>query len=241
MLTLSLKIVKVRPKDKEWMTGHIHYLINRRDRLYRKYKKSKSENNHILLKQPQVEVCTAIDIAKSAYFSKLTARMSDPETAPKAYHQLCKRVLFGQSRAAIPPLIDRGKVLSDSESKSNLLNDFFSQNSNLDPEPKGFALLSVQVRPHPHLRTIEFTPTKVYTVLKELKINKANGPNNISNRILKETSEVMAVPLSKLFNKILISGFPRIWKKKSQCHSDTQKNLISKVKKIIVRYLSLAV
>ncbi len=27
------KIVQVGPKDKEWMTGYIHYLINRRDRL----------------------------------------------------------------------------------------------------------------------------------------------------------------------------------------------------------------
>ena len=103
-------------------------------------------------------------------------------------------------------------MFSDSESKANLLNDFFSQTSNLGPEPEGFALPPVQVRLHPHLSTIEFTPTKVYKVLKELKINKANGPDNISNRILKETAEVMAVPLSKLFNKILISGFPRIWK-----------------------------
>ena len=146
---------------RRWISGHIHYLINGRDCLYRKYKKSKSENNHILLKQSRVEVRTAINIAKSAYFSKLTAQMSDPETASKTYHKLCKRFMFGKSQAAIPPFIDRGKVFSDSESKANLLNDFFSQNSNLGPEPEGFALPPVQIRLPPHLSTIEFTPTKV--------------------------------------------------------------------------------
>lgn len=45
------KILKVRPKDKEWMTRHIHHLINPRNRLYRKYKKTKSANDNTLPKQ----------------------------------------------------------------------------------------------------------------------------------------------------------------------------------------------
>ena len=35
------RIIKIRPRDKEWMTPHIRYLLNTRDRLYRRYSKSK--------------------------------------------------------------------------------------------------------------------------------------------------------------------------------------------------------
>ncbi len=41
--------------------------------------------------------------------------------------------MFGRAQIAIPPLIDRGKLFSEWESKANLFSDFFSRNSNLDP------------------------------------------------------------------------------------------------------------
>ena len=47
-----------------------------------------------------------------------------------------------------------------------------------------------------------------------LNINKATGPDQIGNRILKESSRVLAEPLSKLFNICIRSGiFPSSWKR----------------------------
>ena len=36
------KTITIRSKDKEWMTGRIRYLIKKRDRLYKRFTKSKS-------------------------------------------------------------------------------------------------------------------------------------------------------------------------------------------------------
>ena len=50
-------------------------------------------------------------------------------------------------------------------------------------------------------------------VLKNLDISKANGPDNISNRVLKNTASSLAPPLTKLCNMSLSSGvFPDHWK-----------------------------
>ena len=63
------------------------------------------------------------------------------------------------------------------------------------------------------LSVITLTPVKVYTLLKTLDIAKANGPDEISNTMLKQTAEVIAEPLSRLFNKSMgCSVFPDIWK-----------------------------
>ena len=50
-------------------------------------------------------------------------------------------------------------------------------------------------------------------MLKDLVSDKASGPDNITNRMLKMSSNTMAPILTKLFNKIIDSGqFPEIWK-----------------------------
>ena len=64
------------------------------------------------------------------------------------------------------------------------------------------------------LSKITFTASKLYSILKVLHISKANGPDNISNRMLREAAEVMAEPLSKLFNKLMGSRhFPSLRKR----------------------------
>ena len=57
---------------------------------------------------------------------------------------------------------------------------------------------------------------KKIDILKILKLNKATGPDGISNRMFKSTCNTVCVPLSKLFNLSLRThSYPEIWKKKS--------------------------
>ena len=54
---------------------------------------------------------------------------------------------------------------------------------------------------------------EVFRILCQLKINKANGPDKLSNRLLKEIRYEIAPSLCKLFNKSLSTHtFPDIWK-----------------------------
>ncbi len=77
--------------------GHRH-LINRRDTLYGHYKRNKTPYNLDKLRLPQHDTREAIGCAKNQYISHLATRLPGPETVPKEYHRICKR-LFRESSA----------------------------------------------------------------------------------------------------------------------------------------------
>ncbi len=87
------------------------------------------------------------------------------------------------------------------------LNKFFVKNSTQDEPPSGFALPPIKHISDFKSSNIVFTPSKGFKILKELKVNKANGPVNISNRMLKNIAEVTTEPLSSLFTKVMNSGY----------------------------------
>ena len=53
----------------------------------------------------------------------------------------------------------------------------------------------------------------VYKVLRSIEVNKANGPDAISPRILKECAAELAPSITELFNFSLDRGkLPSVWK-----------------------------
>ncbi len=74
------------------------------------------------------------------------------------------------------------KVITDDLTKANLLNNFFVSQSILD---EGKAQLPTN--PLHSQYTINqkiITPPDVYTILVELDVSKATGPDQISNHLL---------------------------------------------------------
>ena len=56
----------------------------------------------------------------------------------------------------------------------------------------------------------------VYKVLSSIEVNKANGPDAISTRILKECAAELARSITQLFNFSLDRGkLPSVWKSAS--------------------------
>ena len=52
-----------------------------------------------------------------------------------------------------------------------------------------------------------------YFFIDILDTNKASGPDLISNKMIKNVSEAIAIPLCIIFNRSLFEGiFPDIWK-----------------------------
>ena len=115
----------------------------------------------------------------------------------------------------IPPLLNHNDTYSFTDiEKANSLNSYFSSISNIDDS---------QARLPPFLKKTDkqlnnFTITEQDTidVLSNLNINKANGPDEISHRMLKETVKNICVPLTIIFNRsIQENTFPDVWK---DCH-----------------------
>ena len=67
--------------------------------------------------------------------------------------------------------------------------------------------------PHPLMEDITITTPGILTLLQNLNIHKASGPDTISTRLLKKTAEVTAPILKLIFEKSLATGeVPYDWR-----------------------------
>ena len=70
----------------------------------------------------------------------------------------------------------------------------------------------------PTMEDIQYTEAKVLKLLKNLDISKAQGPDELAPRLLKELEEQLAPSLCKLFNLSLSSGtLPDDWQRANIC------------------------
>ena len=109
-----------------------------------------------------------------------------------------------------PPIIYKNSIFDTDQEIADALNDFFSEQATVDEPDRALPDLPDSRNT---LERIELTEMEVSDILSALKLNKANGPDNISNQILRKTSRVLSKPLTKLFNLSLqFSQFPNLWK-----------------------------
>ena len=122
---------------------------------------------------------------KKPFHDKIASKLTSGELSSKDWWTVLKTFISPQSKKSIPPLENDGSISSDENEKANILNNFFqSQNSLNNQYPIFPQILPTAVTNE--LNNIEFFRTEVETILKSLTIGKASGPNNLSNRILRE-------------------------------------------------------
>ena len=103
------------------------------------------------------------------------------------------------------------KIVSTDKEKALLLCQQF--NSVFTEEVSTQSLSADHVLLNSHLSNITITAKQVNEILKNLKVTKAAGPDNIHPRLLKESSEVITRPLEIIFNKSVQQGaIPNAWK-----------------------------
>ena len=209
---IPVKNITVRPKDKPWITNNLKRLFRKRGRAYNFFKKHQSDEslqNYRTIKQ---QVIQAKNEAKHSYYLKLSNKLTNPATGPKEYWHLTKELCGTKVKTGIPPLIKDDVVYPSPESKCKLFNEHFSEKSKLPPNTP--PLPEFQYLTDSRLNFMQFNESDVLKVLKNLNTAKANGPDGISNTLLKNTAESIAPPLCQLFNRSLATGqFPNNWKK----------------------------
>ncbi len=101
--------------------------------------------------------------------------------------------------------------------KANTLNNSFRDQTVLPDPPTNIPTIT----PYPvtsNLETISLSETDIQSILTNLPVGKASGPDGVSNRILKELKSEISAPLTDLFNQSITSGhFPNSWKEANVC------------------------
>lgn len=106
---------------------------------------------------------------------------------------------------------DREELTKTDGEKAQVLADFFSSVfiEELDSVPPPIATRNYGSR----LEMVEITAHEIKEKLKNLKVDKSPGPDEIQPRILKELSSELAEPLKSLYNTSLRTGkVPEIWR-----------------------------
>lgn len=159
------------------MCREIRILLRRRDRAWKRYKRTGSVEHQQLFKDLRRQVTARIRQTKREYIDRLNSRLEDPTCPPKEYWRLVRSVYGNKTLSSIPPITNEGVAIAAAESKAELFNTYFVQQSTLPSPPDGFAL-SPQGPPPPHtLDLIQTDVTEVLKILQSLNTSKANGPD----------------------------------------------------------------
>ena len=212
------KTVIIRPKDKPWFDNVLRIHIRKRDRLRKKALKSHKMTDINNYKQQRNRVNNMKKQAKCSYYDNIETQLLDSnKNDVKLYWKLMKDLFKSKSSSSIPPLKTADEngtlsvVFSDKE-KVEVLNKYFASISRMN-ETQTHLLPTVNIGNIPLLSNITITEEEVKDIIKIIPINKAVGPDSISHKMLKETINSVALPLSKLYNKSLIENcFPKVWK-----------------------------
>ena len=212
------KKVTVRPDDKPWYNSEIRRTSRKRDRLKSKAIKTGKISDWNSYKKLRNKVNNQKKQAKEIFFNNLELSITDfHKNDKRKFWQVVRHfVKNNDSSTTIPPLVsssplDRNKFHFTDKEKAECLNDYFASISNVDDQ--NTALPPFFCKSPNSLSNISCTAEEIELLVQTLNPNKANGPDGISNRMLRAVSKTISEPLAVLFNRSFSEGiFPEAWK-----------------------------
>ena len=103
------------------------------------------------------------------------------------------------------------KFITNVKSKAVAYNDYFANQCKILSNRSTLPTFDYLTRAR--LNSISLTEDDVVCVLKTLKAGKANGPDQISSKMLQLCGNSIETPLKIIFDNILLTGiFPEAWK-----------------------------
>ncbi len=153
--------------------------------------------------------------AKQIFYDNLEFTMQDlNSTNPREYWKIVTMLVKENSKncETIPPLCKSVNTytFTDTE-KAEVLNEYFVSISAVDDT--NVELPIFLSRTNARIETIHITEKDVKDIISILNVHKATGPDEISHRMLKETSSTICKPLALLFNRSIQEGvYPEKWK-----------------------------
>ena len=211
---MPVKNVTIRPNDALWLNEEIRLLIEERKRIHTIAKQTDKPEDWESFRKIRNQVVDKVKNRKIEYVETLNSKVCDPENfGKKDWWKLVKSFLSkkGLNPDEIPPIESEGQTYYSSKDKANAFNNFFVSQASLDDDTTTPPVLT---QSGPELLHVTLTTDEVKLVLNNLDTTKAIGPDLINNRLLKVACDVIAEPLTMLYNKSLHEGiFPDIWKK----------------------------
>ena len=189
--------VTIRARDKPWVTNELRWLIRKRNRCWKRFKKSNNQAHFQIYKRVRNATVLLNRKCIKDYAVSIDTKLQNSDD-PKIWWHNVKALLSSKAHLSIPPILINGKPLSSNSDKADAFNRYFISQCNL--------VNSSQKLPPFHYITgskllkIEVSEADVLDELNFLRINKATGPDGVGNVVLKRTAKSIYKPLTRLFN-----------------------------------------
>ena len=188
--------------------------MRRRDKLFRRMKKTKNETDIRKFKECKKAVQKTERQSYWTYINNIieTGDPDNDHTPPKQKRFWNYIKSLRKDSTGIAPLKDNGRLFNTSKDKADILNRqyqsvFTKEDQDTQvPDPEG--------KLYPDMNNIHISEEGVRKLLQKSNPRKATRPDMIPARLLKECSEEQAPILAIIYNKSLQTGnVPDDWKK----------------------------
>ena len=199
----SVKEMKRPP----WLKQENIRLIRQKRVAWKNYKNKKEADSEKKFKALQKKVKKAVKNAKHKYESQIA---KCAKTNPKLFYSYLNKKKTNKVNVG-PIRREDGSLCHDDKEMTEILN-------------KHYASVFTKEDPHlpdkqppcesPKMEDVKFNPSVIAEILKHMKNSSSPGPDEISQRIIKEVADEVSLPLSILYSKSIKSGqLPGDWKK----------------------------
>jgi len=199
-------------KHVPWLTKYIRKLINKRNNLYKRFRKC----NHSCLKAKYVcarnLVTKQICLAKRNYERKIVKRTKNNR---KTFFSYVSHKNRSNCSNKIGPLVDsKGNMVIQDREVSESLNEFFSSVFNSNNKEDDLNIVSEIISDSEKIDKLDVTEDQVVKAIDSFKMNKSPGIDGFSSTYILMCKNILAKPLALMFNKSLNTGeIPEDWKK----------------------------
>ena len=164
------KTVKIRSKDKPWVTSELRYLMRKRSRLWKRFRRTKNPHHYEIYRNQVVNLNRKNRLNFASDIDLCLNGCSDLKTWWKI--KLSRLLLRSKSNPNIPPLLHDGVLISNDRGKAELLNDYFSQQCSLPDHANSIVLPPFQLETDAHLESVHITEGDLLNVLNALHQTK---------------------------------------------------------------------
>jgi hypothetical protein len=183
---------KIRNKSCPWLNSDIKKLSYHRDYLKKQAVKLNSDIYHEAYKKCKNQVTKLIRSSKKHYYQTKLENSKNSEDSWKYMNELLNRK---SKRTAVNQLQVDGQTVSGNENIANEFNKFFCE---IGPK------LAEKI-PKNNVHHLQY----ITNVLNRVKTKKAEGPDKITNKLLKAAGYTIYESLFYIFNLVLVTGiFP---------------------------------
>ena len=189
-----------------WIDQDIQHDIRLRERLYKRFMVSKSQDWLVKYKSVRNQVVAKIRSAKQAFFQKLCSSRNSSKKFWSAIRSLKPRKTLQSIALSAGPI-----TATSAMDKANLLNTFFASCFNpLDAGPSYDPIIVPEVLPP----DLDITPDEVREHLCRINSHSALGADQISAWMLSTFAEELVPSITAMFNHSLKLGkIPHEWKR----------------------------